>query len=80
MLIGFCLCLKPYPLELLGLFVTVAGTVFLFNDTQAERVDGKKGDIWVYAICLFMTFLASIFFMINGLLVKTVPIFTLLTL
>ena len=54
--------------------------MFLFNDNDAERVDGKKGDFWVYAICLFMTFLASIFFMINGLLVKTVPIFTLLTL
>ena len=80
MLIGFCLCLKPYPLELLGLFVTMGGCVFLFNDNNAERVDGKKGEFHVYAICLFCTFLASIFFMINGLLVKTVPIFTLLTL
>ena len=52
----------------------------LFSDTEAERVDGKTGEFHVYAICLFMSFLMAIFVLINGTLVKVVPIFTLLTL
>ena len=52
----------------------------MMNDTKAERVDGKKGDIWVYAICLLMSFMVAIFFIINGILVKVVPVFTLLAL
>ena len=32
-LIGYCLCLKPYRLELLGLFITIGGCILLFNDT-----------------------------------------------
>ena len=79
-MIGYCLCMKPYRLELLGLSITIGGIVFLINDTKAERVDGKKGDFKVYAICMFMSFLAAVFFIINGVLVKVVPIFTLIQL
>ena len=79
-MIGFCLCLKPYRLELIGLFMTIGGCALLFSDTEAERVDGKTGEFHVYAICLFMSFLMAIFVLINGTLVKVVPIFTLLTL
>ena len=77
-MIGYCLCMKPYRLELLGLFITIGGIVFLINDTKAERVDGKKGEFQVYAICMLMSFMAAVFFIINGVLVKVVPIFTLL--
>ena len=31
-LIGYCLCLKPYRLELVGLVLTVVGVVMMFND------------------------------------------------
>ena len=79
-MIGYCLCLKPYRLELLGLLITIGGCALLFNDTKAERVDGKKGDIWVYAICLLMSFMAAIFFILNGIIIKVVPVFTLLAL
>ena len=79
-LIGFCLCLKPYRLELIGLFITIGGCALLFSDPGAERTDGKKGGLHVYAISLFMSFLMAIFVLINEKLVKVVPIFTLLTL
>ena len=52
----------------------------LFSDPGAERTDGKKGGLHVYAISLFMSFLMAIFVLINEKLVKVVPIFTLLTL
>ena len=57
-----------------------AGIILLFNDSKAERVDGKKGNIWVYGICLFVSFLGAIFFILNGNLIKTVPIWTLMAL
>ena len=79
-LIGYSLCLRPYRLELLGLFITIGGCILLFNDTEAERVDGKKGEFHVYVICLLMSFMAALYFIFNGLLVKVVPIFTLLAL
>lgn len=77
-LIGYCLCLKPYRLEVCGLVLTIAGVACLFSDPQAERTDGKKGTFFSYSICLFCAFLAAFFFIINGLLVKVVPIFMLL--
>ena len=76
---GYCVCLKPYKLELIGLFVTIGGVVCMLSDSNAERTDGKKGTVWVYAVC-FSGALAMAFFMVlNGLLVKVFPIFTLLT-
>ena len=78
MLFGYCLCLRPNKLELIGLLVTVGGVACMLNDSKAEREDGKKGGFLVYAVC-FLGALAMAFFMvINGLLVKAFPIFTLL--
>ena len=57
-----------------------AGIILLFNDGNAERVDGKKGSMADYIICLFASLIGAIFFMINGRLIETVPIFTLMTL
>ena len=77
-LIGFCLCLKPYRLELIGLLLTTSGVVCMLNDPDAERTDGKNGTLLVYSICIFCALLAAFFFLLNGILVKTVPIFMLL--
>ena len=51
----------------------------MLSDPEAERTDGKKGTAWAYTFCIFCAFMAAFFFLINGLLVKTVPIFTLCT-
>ena len=75
---GYCVCIKPYRIELLGLFLTIGGVAVMLADTSAERTDGKKGTFTVYLICICCAFLASFFFLINGVLVKTVPIFSLL--
>ena len=40
-LIGYCLCLKPYRLEILGLILTAVGVACMLNDPVAERTDGK---------------------------------------
>ena len=65
-------------LELIGMLVTIGGVACMLNDSNAEREDGKKGSLLVYAVC-FLGALAMAFFMvINGLLVKAFPVFTLL--
>ena len=79
-LIGCCFCHKQYILEMLAIVMCGAGIILLFNDGKAERVDGRKSSIIDYSICLFVSFLGAIFFMINGRLIKTVPIFTLMSL
>ena len=78
-LIGFCLCLKPYRLELLGLFLTIAGVACMFSDPEAERTDGKTGNFWSYSICIGCALFGAFFILVNGILVKVVPIFILLT-
>ena len=77
-LIGYCLCLKPYRLEIIGLILAIFGVACMLSDPSAERTDGKKGTVLAYVICFSMTILAVFYFLINGLLVKTVPIFFLL--
>lgn len=77
-LIGYCLCLKPYKLELLGLVVTIGGVVCMLSDSHAERADGKKGTVWVYAVCFSGALAMAFFMIINGILVRVFPIFTLL--
>ena len=77
-LIGYCLCLKPYCLELVGLFLTVAGVSIMLADPNAERTDGKVATWWHYTICISAAFGAAFFFLLNGFLVKAFPIFTLL--
>ena len=77
-LIGYCLCLKPYRLELLGLGLTIAGVACMLNDVHAERTDGKVATFWHYAICISGAFGAAFFMLVNGLLVKELPIFSLL--
>ena len=79
-LIGCCFCHKQYMLELFAIVMCGAGIILLFNDGKAERVDGRTGSIIDYAMCLFVSFLGAIFFMINGRLIKTIPIFTLMSL
>ena len=77
-LIGYCLCLKPYRLELIGLVLTIAGVVLMLSDGKAERTDGKVATWWHYAVCISAAFGAAFFFLFNGHLVKAFPIFTLL--
>ena len=71
------MCLKPYRFEIIGLLLVIAGVGCLFSDSEAERVDGKTGKLLDYFICIFCAFLAAFFFLINGVLVKVIPIFTL---
>ena len=77
---GYCVCLKPYKLELIGLFITVGGVACMLGDSNAERTDGKKGTVWVYLVCFSGALAMAFFMIINGLLVKVFPIFTLLVL
>lgn len=77
-LIGYCLCLKPLRLELVGLVLTGAGVACMLTDPSAERTDGKVASWWHYGVCISGAFGASFFFLLNGLLVKAFPIFTLL--
>ena len=79
-LFGYCLCLKPSRLELLGLFLTIVGVAMMFNDSKAERTDGKVATWWHYAVCISAAFGVAIYFMFNGYLVKAFPLFTLLLL
>ena len=79
-LIGCCFCRKQYILEIFAILMCSAGIVLLFNDSKAERVDGRTGSIIDYALCLFVSLLGAIFFMINGRLIEKLPIFTLMTL
>lgn len=76
-LIGYCLCLKPYKLEIAGLVLTMAGVACLFSDSSAQRADGKTGNLLSYSICVFCALFAAFFFLINGILVKAVPVFLL---
>lgn len=77
---GYCACMKPYKLELIGLFVTIGGVVCMLFDSNAERTDGKKGTVWVYAVCFSGALAMAFFMLLNGVLVKAFPIFTLLVL
>ena len=77
-LIGYCLCLKPCRIELLGLFLTCAGVACMLNDPNAERTDGKVASLWHYAICISGAIGAAFYMLINGILVKEFPIFTLI--
>ena len=79
-LIGYCLGLKPLRVELIGLVLTIVGVALMFSDPTAERTDGKKASTFTYAVCIFGAFLASFFILMNGLLVKSCPIFLLLLL
>lgn len=36
-LIGYCLCLRPYLFELLGLAITISGIALMFSDPDAVR-------------------------------------------
>ena len=78
MLIGYVMCLKPYRLELIGLVIVLGGITCLFCDTEAERTDGKTGSFLTYSICIGCAFCASFFFMLNGVIVKVLPIFFIL--
>ena len=49
----------------------------LFDD-NAERADGKKGNAWVYIITLSGSFALALFMIVNGLLLKVFPVFSLL--
>ena len=76
-LIGYCLCMRPYRLELIGLFLSLAGIALMLNDGKAERTDGKVANAWDYAVAMVCSFAAALFFIFNGHLVKAFPIFTL---
>jgi len=78
LLIGYILCLKPYRLELIGILITMGGIASLFSDPEAERVDGKTGSFATYSICIGCALLASFYFILNDLLIKALPIFTLI--
>ena len=77
-LIGYCLCMRPYRLELIGLTLSIAGVALMFSDGKAERTDGKVANWWDYAVCMAGSFAAALFFLFNGHLVRAFPIFTLL--
>ena len=50
----------------------------MLGDSSAERADGKKGNAWVYAICLSGSLALALFMIVNGLLLKVFPVFSLL--
>ena len=77
-MLGYCACIRPYSLELIGLIVTIGGVAVMLSDTSAQRTDGKTGTFIVYMICISCAFLASFFFLINDLLIKKVPVFSLI--
>jgi len=56
----------------------LAGVVLMFSDPDAKRTDGQIGSPLVYIFCLFCSFLAAFFMLINSYLVTKVPVFTLL--
>lgn len=66
-------------MELIGIVVVIAGITCLFSDPSAERVDGKTGSAWVYFVCISCAFFASFYFILNGVVVKALPIFFALT-
>ena len=76
LLIGYLLCKKPYRFELFGLAVTLLGLALMFSDPEAERSDGKSGELWVYAVCIGCSLSAAFYLMINAVVAETVPIFT----
>ena len=48
----------------------------MFNDTEAKRKDGKTGELYVYAVCTACSVCAAFLILMNGILVKSLPIFT----
>ena len=50
----------------------------MLSDNSAERADGKKGTGLAYFICIFCALFGSFFILVNGVLVKKLPIFTLI--
>ena len=41
-------------------------------------MDGQTGSAWVYMVCIGCAFMASFFMLMNGLIVKALPIMFLL--
>lgn len=80
MLFGYCLCLKPVAIEIAGLLVTVGGVAVMLTDPDAERTDGQKGTAWAYALCFAAAFIVSFWVIFNGIVIKVMPVFTLLLL
>ena len=78
-LIGYVICIKPYKLELVGLFFTVCGIACMFSDPSAERVDGVEARVFDYFICIFGAFLGAFFILFTGYLAKLYPIFFIIT-
>ena len=75
--INCCLGLRPHRAELVGLGFIVGGITLLFNDDYAERTDGQRGSLHVYALCIGSSFLACFYYILNGKLIKVLPVFTL---
>mmetsp|Transcript_25724 Transcript_25724/g.34366 ORF Transcript_25724/g.34366 Transcript_25724/m.34366 type:complete len:210 (-) Transcript_25724:264-893(-) len=74
-LIGYCRCLKPYKWEIVGLVITVGGVACMFADPDAVRTDGKQGEFYVYAVCIFCAFVASFWMLCNDELIHAMPLF-----
>ena len=77
-LIGYAICIKPYKLELFGLFFTLCGIICMFSDPSAERIDGIEASSKDYIICIFAAFLGAFFILVTGHLAKLYPMFFLL--
>ena len=58
--------------------ITVIGVVVMLIDPEAKRTDGKIGSFSTYAVCIGCAFLGCFYFILNGLLVKALPIFSVL--
>ena len=67
--------MRPYPLELAGLFVTIAAISLMLADPDAKKSDETEGELYVYVICLGCAYGGALWMMVNSKLVKSIPLF-----
>ena len=77
-LISFAMCIKPYMLELLGLFLTVGGVACMLLEPSLERVDGVDASRIDYFICILCCLASALFLLMSNKLARIYPIFFIL--
>ena len=69
-----------YKIEVIGFVMTIGGVLAMFFDPSAMRTDGRTGGFAVYAICISTSIAGALFFVINDILSKKVPLVLLVLL
>ena len=67
-------CVRPIASEVFGVLLAILGSIVMYQDGSAERVDGVEPKFTDYLVALLGSFSGACFFFVSNLKMKQMPL------